>query len=120
VLWGAAYGEPFTTIYVYSVYAGLALSVAGILTGLLVGDAKTWGAYVISVILASVFSGLWGAGTLTIVNFPPPLPKEAFWPVLVGWVIGDLIVLSTIGTALVVALTELFKRTGLYVEGWWA
>jgi len=31
-----------------------------------------------------------------------------------------LIVLSTIGTALVVALTELFKRSGLYVEGWWA
>ncbi len=120
VAWGQYYGEPFTTAYVYLVYGGLIIALAGIITGLAVGDAKTWLAYIVSVILASLFSGLWGAGTLTIFNFPPPLPREAFWPVFVGWVIGDLIVLSTIGTALVVALTELFKRSGLYVEGWWA
>ncbi len=121
VLWGATLGEPFVTFYVYSVYIGTVLAVLGILMGMLVGDPKTWGIYAVSgIILASVFSGLWGAGTLTIVNFPPPLPREAFMPVFIGWVTGDLIVLSTIGTALLVALTPVVKRTAIYVEEWFA
>jgi hypothetical protein len=119
VLWGRL-GEPFISVYVYSVYTGLALAVLGLIMGLFVGDKKTWATYIVSVVLTSVASGLWGAGTLTVFNFPPPLPSEAFWPVLVGWVAGDLIVLSVLSTALLVALTPVFKRTGLYVEGWWA
>ena len=120
VVWGATLGEPFTSFYVYSVYIGTALAGLGIVLGLFTGDPKTWAAYIASVILASLISGLWGAATLTLYNFPPPLPAEAFWPVFVGWVIGDLIVLSVIATALLVALTPVFKRTGLYVESWWA
>ena len=120
VLWGAAYGEPFTTIYVALVYIGTALSAAGIVMGLIAGDVKTWIAQIIAVIGASVCSGIWGAGTLTLWNFPPPLPAELFWPIFVGWVLGDLIVLSVIATALLVALTPVFKRTGLLVKGWWA
>ena len=119
VLWGSL-GEPFTSIYVYSVYTGLALALLGLLIGLLIGDKKTWATYIVGVVLTSFISGLWGAGTLTIFNFPPPLPSEAFWPVFVGWVAGDLIVLSVLSTALLVALTPVFKRTGLYVEKWWA
>jgi len=120
VLWGATLGEPFTTIYVYSVYTGLALALIGVLLGLMVGHRKTWAAHIAGVILASLLSGIWGAGTLTLWNLPPPLPAELFWPVFTGWVAGDLIVLSVISTALLVALTPVFKRTGLYVEGWWA
>jgi len=121
VLWGASLGEPFVTIYVYSVYLGLALAVLGIVIGLLVGDRKTWALHILfGVIGASLFSGIWGAGTLTLWNLPPPLPAELFWPVFTGWVIGDLIVLSVLSTALLVALTPVFKRTGLYVERWWS
>jgi len=120
VLWGAAYGEPFTTIYVAMVYVGTALAAIGIVMGLIAGDVKTWIAQILSIIGASVFSGVWGAGSLTLFNLPPPLPAELFWPIFVGWVLGDLIVLSVIGTALLVALTPVFKRTGLLIRGWWA
>ncbi len=119
VLWGSL-GKPFTSIYVGSVYTGLALALIGIILGLLVGNAKTWATYIAGVVLTSVLSGLWGAGTLTVLNFPPPLPSELFWPVFTGWVIGDLIVLSVLSTAILIALTPVFKRTGLYVEGWWS
>ena len=120
VLWGAAYGEPFTSFYVCSVYLGTALAAVGIIMGLLIGDKRTWLIHIVSgIILASLVSGIWGSATLTLYNLPPPLPAEAFWPVFTGWVIGDLIVLSTIGTALLVSLTPVFKRTGLYVKKWW-
>ncbi|MEM0226666.1 MAG: hypothetical protein QXP94_03325 [Thermofilaceae archaeon] len=120
LLWGATYGEPFTTIYAVMVYLGLALACVGIAMGLIAGHARTWLATILSVIAASFGSGIWGAGTLTLWNLPPPLPAELFWPVFVGWVTGDLIVLSVISTALLVALTPIFKRTGLFVRGWWA
>jgi len=119
VLWGFL-GEPFTTIYVGSVYTGSALALVGVALGLLTGNARTWGTYIAGVILTSLLSGIWGAGTLTLWNFPPPLPAELFWPVFTGWVLGDLIVLSVLSTAILVALTPVFKRTGLYVEGWWS
>ncbi len=120
VLWGATYGEPFTTFYVFAVYVGSVLAIVGIVLGLFAGDKKTWMAHIAGIILASVVSGVWGSGTLTVFNFPPPLPAELFWPIFVGWVMGDLIVLSIIGTALLVSLTPVFKRTGLYVKGWWS
>ncbi|MCI4459916.1 MAG: hypothetical protein JHC13_03345 [Acidilobus sp.] len=119
VLWGR-YGAPFTTFYAASVYAGTALSLAGVVSGLLAGRPRPWLALVLSVLIASPLSGLWGSWTLTRFNFPPPLPAGAFWPVFVGWVIGDLIVLYVFSTALFVALTPVFRRTGLLVRGWWA
>ncbi|RLE82803.1 MAG: hypothetical protein DRJ51_00600 [Thermoprotei archaeon] len=121
VAFGQYYGEPFTTFYVYSVYIGTLLAVIGIITSMFAGDPKTWVTYAISgVILASLVSGIWGAGTLTLWNLPPPLPAGLFYIVFTGWVIGDMIVLSTIGTALLVTLTPLIKRTGIYVKGWWS
>lgn len=121
VLWGAQYGEPFTSAYVYLVYIGTALAAAGIVMGLIAGDVRTWIAQIVGGIIGASFaSGIWGAGTLTLWNLPPPLPAELFWPVFIGWVVGDLIVLSVISTALLVALTPVFKRTGLLVRGWWS
>jgi len=119
-LWGQHLGEPFTTIYAISVYTGSALALVGVVLGLLTGDPKTWGTYIAGVVLTSLLSGIWGAGTLTLWNFPPPLPAESFWPTFTGWVLGDLVVLSVLSTAILVALTPVFKRTGLYVEGWWS
>lgn len=120
VLWGQYYGEPFTTAYVALVYLGTALAAIGILMGLLAGHAKTWIAQIVGGIIgSSICSGIWGAGSLTLWNMPPPLPADLFWPIFVGWVLGDLIVLSALGTALLVALTPVFKRTGLLVRGWW-
>ena len=121
VFWGAKLGEPFTSFYVYAVYIGTLLAAIGMILGLFVGDKKTWIIYIIAgIILPSVLSGLWGAATLTLINFPPPAPAEAFTPILMGWVTGDLIVLSTIATALLVTLTPVVKRTAIYVEEWFA
>ncbi len=118
---GASYGEPFTTFYVTCYYIGIALASAGVIMGLFVGDPKTWGTYIVGgIILPSIVSGWWGAGSLTIFNFPPPLPESLFWTIFTGWAIGDLIVLSVIGTALLVELTSFIKKTPIYVEGWWA
>ncbi len=121
VFWGAAYGEPFVSFYRCAVYLGTALVAIGMVVGVLAGDPKTWLTYIFSgIILASVVSGLWGSATLTLYNLPPPLPSGLFVPVLIGWVVGDMIVLSTIGTALLVALTPAIKRTPIYVKGWLA
>lgn len=121
VLWGATLGEPFVTFYVYAVYIGTALAAIGIIMGMLAGDPKTWGLYVVAgIILPAVLSGIWGSATLTIANFPPPLPAELFFPILVGWITGDLIVLAVIATAMLVALTPVVKRTAIYVERWFA
>ncbi|RLE64981.1 MAG: hypothetical protein DRJ47_06360 [Thermoprotei archaeon] len=118
---GQAFGEPFTTFYVYTVYIGSLLAALGIIVSIFIGDPKTWVTYAISgILLASLFSGLWGAGSLTLWNFPPPAPPEAFYVIFTGWVIGDIIVLATVGTAMLVTLTPLIKRTGLYVKGWWS
>ena len=118
ILWGAVYGEPFVSFYRYAVYIGTSLAIIGMFTSTLIGDSKTWITYIISgVVLASVVSGIWGAATLTLYNLPPPLPSELFVTVLVGWIIGDMIVLSTIGTTLLIALTPIIKRTPIYVRG---
>lgn len=119
VYWGSKYGEPFVSFYRYSVYIGTLLSLIGMGIGILAGDPKTWATYIVSgIVLASVISGLWGSATLTFFNLPPPLPSALFMPVFIGWVTGDMIVLSTIGTTLLVTLTPMIKRTPIYVKGW--
>jgi len=121
VFWGATYGEPFISFYRYAVYIGTALAIVGMIIGVFAGDPKTWLTYIFSgIILASIVSGIWGSMALTLYNLPPPLPSGLFIPVFIGWVIGDMIVLSTIGTALLVTLTPVIKRTPIYVEGWFA
>ncbi len=116
------FGHPFTTIALALMYCGIVLAIIGIVIGALAGDVKTWVTYIISgIVLASVVSGLWGAGTLCLVPGLSPLyGKAPFTIVFTGWVIGDMIVLSTIGTALLVTLTPLIKRTPIYVRGWFS
>jgi len=53
-------------------------------------------------------------------QLPAAAPRRGLLAVFVGWVIGDLIVLYVFSTALFVALTPVFRRTGLLVRGWWA
>jgi hypothetical protein len=45
---------------------------------------------------------------------------DIFPTVLFGWVFGDIIVLSTIGTTLMVTLTPAIKRTSAYVKGFFS
>jgi len=120
IYFGAIYGEPFVSVYRYTLYSGLALSIIGILVGLFIGDKKTWTTYIFSgVILASVVSGIWGAWSLTLIPGLSPLPADLFPVVLTGWVVGDMIVLAVIATALLTALTPMIKRSPICVRRWW-
>ena len=68
---------------------------------------------IFGVITASVVSGLFGVGALAGFG---DIPLDIFSTVLFGWVFGDIIVLSTIGTTLMATLTPFVKRTYIYVK----
>jgi hypothetical protein len=72
---------------------------------------------IFGVIVASIVSGIFGVGALAGFGY---VPLDAFPTVLFGWVFGDIIVLSTIGTTLMATLTPLIKRTFIYVKGFFS
>ncbi len=120
ICFGSIYGEPFVSVYTYTLYTGLALSIIGILVGAFKGDKKTWATYIFSgIISASVVSGIWGGWALTLIPGLSPLPAGLFPVVLTGWVVGDIIVLAVIATALLTALTPMIKRSPIFVRRWW-
>jgi hypothetical protein len=83
-----------------------------------VEDQKTWIMWIIfGVFIASAVSGIFGVGALAAFG---KIPMDIFPTVLFGWVFGDVIVLSTIGTTLMVALTPAIKRTHAYVKGYFS
>jgi uncharacterized membrane protein len=81
-------------------------------------DKKMWRTWlVVGVLLASVVSGVFGVGALLVFG---DIPVELFSTVFFGWVFGDIIVLSTIGTALTVALTPYIQKTRIYVRNFFS
>jgi len=68
-------------------------------------------------LLASFVSGVFGVGAMLVFG---NISAEAFQTVFFGWVFGDIIVLSTIGTALTVVLTPYIQRTRVYVRGFFS
>ncbi len=79
---------------------------------------KSWIFYAIFGIIGGAFgSALFGIGTLVLGGFAP---AEAFWVGFLGWFIGDVLVIGTIGTILMIALTPRIKRTPIYVRGWFS
>jgi hypothetical protein len=81
-----------------------------------VEDKRTWVMWIIfGVFVAALVSGLFGVGALAGFG---DVPMSIFPTVLFGWVFGDIIVLATIGTALMVTLTPAIQRTRAYVRGY--
>lgn len=79
--------------------------------------SRSWIFWIVfGVIAASIVSGLFGAGTLAWWF----LGWGAFPIVLFGWTFGDIIILSTIGTTLMIVLTPFIKRTFVYVRGYFS
>jgi integral membrane sensor domain MASE1 len=84
----------------------------------LVEDKKTWIMWIIfGVFVASTVSGVFGVGALAAFG---NIPMDIFPTVFFGWVFGDIIVLSTIGTTLMVTLTPVIKRTRAYIKGYFS
>jgi hypothetical protein len=101
-----------TEVFVATFFAGIIIMVAQAV----VEDKKIWIVWIIfGVLLASTVSGVLGVGALAGFG---DIPMTIFPTVLFGWVFGDIIVLSTIGTTLMVTLTPAIKRTGAYVKGY--
>jgi hypothetical protein len=72
---------------------------------------------IFGVTVASIISGIFGVGALAGFGH---VSLDDFPIVLFGWVFGDIIVLSTIGTTLIATLTPFVKRTYIYVKGFFS
>jgi hypothetical protein len=103
-----------TEVFIVTFVAALSILIAQTI----VEDKKTWSMWIIfGVLVASVVSGIFGVGALAAFG---EIPMDIFPTVLFGWVFGDIIVLSTIGTTLMVTLTPAIKRTRAYVRGYFS
>jgi hypothetical protein len=79
-----------------------------------VEDKKTWLTWlIVGVLIASLMSGIFGVGALVAFG---QVPLAIFPTVLSGWVFGDIIVLSTLGTIITVMLTPYIVKSGAYVR----
>ena len=79
-------------------------------------DRRGWLVWLLfGVLIASVASGIFGAGALALFGF---MPIEVFPTALFGWVFGDIIVLSTIGTILMLTLTPYIQKTKTHVKNY--
>jgi hypothetical protein len=104
----------WTEVFAATFFVGIIIMVAQAA----VEDKKTWTMWIIfGVLVASTVSGLFGVGALAGFG---DIPMDVFPTVLFGWVFGDIIVLSTIGTALMVTLTPIIQRSRAYVRGYFS
>jgi len=103
-----------TEVFVASFFVGIAIMAAQAV----LEDKKMWSMWIIfGVFVAGLVSGLFGVGALAGFG---DIPMEAFPTVFFGWVFGDIIVLTTVGTILMVTLTPVIKRTKAYVRGYFS
>jgi hypothetical protein len=81
-------------------------------------DIRTWLTWlIVGVLLASVVSGVFGVGALAAFG---NIPMEIFPTVFFGWVFGDIIVLSTIGTVVAIVLTSYIVKSRIHVRGFFS
>lgn len=93
-----------------------ALAIALLVVQTCLEDHKSWFTWLVAGVFgASIISGLFGVGALTLFG---QVPTEAFSTVFFGWVFGDIIVLATLGTMLTVTLTPFIVKAKLYVKGY--
>jgi hypothetical protein len=103
-----------STIFIATFIAGIAVLIAQAT----IEDKKTWITWlVVGVLIASAVSGIFGVGAMLAFG---NITTELFPTVFFGWVFGDIIVLSTIGTALTVILTPYIQKMRIYVKGFFS
>ncbi|MCW4022568.1 MAG: hypothetical protein NWF02_05350 [Candidatus Bathyarchaeota archaeon] len=103
-----------TEVFIATFFAGLLIIIAQAT----VEDKKTWIMWIIfGVFAASIASGIFGVGALAAFG---EIPLDIFPTVLFGWVLGDIIVLTTIGTTLMVLFTPVIQRSRVYVKGYFS
>ena len=103
-----------TEVFIATFFVGIAVMTVQALFG----DKKTWGMWIIfGVLIASFISGVVGVGAMA--GFGKTSMAE-FPTALYAWVVGDIIVLATIGTALMVSSTSAIKRTAAYVKAYFS
>jgi hypothetical protein len=102
----------WTEVFTATFFVGIIIMVVQAV----VEDKRTWVMWIIfGVFVAALVSGLFGVSALAGFG---DVPMSMFPTVLFGWVFGDIIVLATIGTALMVTLTPAIQRTRAYVKGY--
>jgi hypothetical protein len=100
----------YTWAFIGTFFAGIVL----VLSQAFVEDRKTWLTWLpIGVFLASIVSGLFGVGAMVAFGniAISDFPTQFF-----GWVLGDIVVLATLGTLLTVTLTPIIVRSKFYVR----
>lgn len=99
-----------TAVFVGTFVVGIAL----LLVQAVVEDLKSWLIWLaVGVILASLVSGIFGVGALAAFG---NIPEKIFPTAFFGWVFGDIIVLSTIGTVITILLTSYIVKSRVYVR----
>jgi hypothetical protein len=97
-------------VFIATFIAGIAI----LIVQAAIEDRKTWITWlVVGVFVASFVSGVFGVGAMLAFG---DIPMELFSTVFLGWVFGDIIVLSTIGTILTIVLTPYILKTRIYVR----
>ncbi len=97
-------------VFIATFIAGIAI----LIVQAAIEDRKTWITWlVVGVFVASFVSGVFGVGAMLAFG---DIPMELFSTVFFGWVFGDIIVLSTIGTILTIVLTPYILKTRVYVR----
>ncbi|MHA1269923.1 MAG: hypothetical protein ACTSPY_09085 [Candidatus Helarchaeota archaeon] len=94
----------------------LIISIGLIVVLYIINRSKSWLIYVVfGIIGASMGSAVFGVWVPILGGFAP---AESFWTGFIGWFAGDLIVLSSISTTLMLILTSYIKRTSFFVKNW--
>jgi hypothetical protein len=97
-------------VFIATFIAGIAV----LIVQAAIEDRKTWITWlIVGVFIASIVSGVFGVGALAAFG---SIPMAIFSTVFFGWVFGDIIVLSTIGTVLAIVFTPYILKTRVYVR----
>jgi hypothetical protein len=112
ILFGSALALVFaqSTVFLATSIVGIAL----LLFQAYVEDRQTWITWlIVGVFIASVVSGIFGVGALAAFGY---VPMAVFPSALYGWVLGDIVVLSTLGTIITVLVTPKIMKSSFYVR----
>ncbi|HEY0090349.1 MAG TPA: hypothetical protein VGB37_15985, partial [Candidatus Lokiarchaeia archaeon] len=81
-----------------------------------INRSRSWLLFVIfGIVVPALISALIGVGVLVLAGFAP---VESYWIGVIGWFAGDLIVLSSIATPMMITLTKKIKQTSIYADKW--
>jgi len=84
----------------------------------ILNSSRSWAIYVtFGIFAASISSAIIGVGIPILSGIAP---IEGFWPSTFGWFAGDLIILASISTILMVFFTRHIKKLSIFVKNWFS